>query len=183
MPAKSRIKAPEPQAPMPFTRAEATECARVVRQAYLDNLGIAKERDQAVANVSERFNARINTNLAIMEDYFGRLQRWAKANPAEFGDARSIKLDGVPLGYRKGNHAAALVSRSWTWEKVLTAIQAGPLNDTLVRTKHEVDKEAAIKMRDEPEALAEVGIKIVQGETFYLTLSEDAQAEELTAKV
>jgi phage host-nuclease inhibitor protein Gam len=81
--------------------------------------------------------------------------------------AKSIDLGQSVIGFRTGTPKVKLLRR-WTAAAALTAVKARKWFE-LVRTIEELDKEAVIARRvDLGDALASVGLSVVQEETFYI---------------
>ena len=59
------------------------------------------------------------------------------------------------------------LSRAWTWEKILEKVRA--VLPAFVRERPEVDKEAIISQAEDlKEYLPMVGVKVTQGESFFI---------------
>lgn len=161
--------------PTPSTREDAeammTELARSVNAAR----GIVIERDARVMAINQEYE----TGLGVLEKAIlmktDALHRWAEANPTEFPkNAKSIKLTSGTLGFRTGTPKLVLLSRAWSWARVLEAILARGFS--FVRSNPEVDKERILAFvsagPESPEVMAAkilkpIGVKVVQDESFY----------------
>jgi phage host-nuclease inhibitor protein Gam len=165
---KSRIKIP---VVCPATRAEAEYCmtelaslanARRGRLAALDAKILALQKETAP------FVADCDATIAARTD---QLRAWAQANPGEFAAGRkSIELLSGVLGFRTGNPRLALLSRAWSWEKVLEALKTNPLLAQFVRTKEEVDKDRLLRQANGGGGFdsGAFGVKVIQDETFFV---------------
>lgn len=171
-----RIKVPDNSAPVPQTKAEAEALAGQIVAIQLEREKKIAQRDAKIEAVSAAYNSAIAEAEVKITEQMAALKAWASANKAEFGPDKSISLAGHRVGWRLGNWKAGTLPR-FTWPKVILAIkEAGRAwSDVLIRTKEEVDKEAAIARRQEPDYLAKVGIRITQDETFYLSPGRDGQ--------
>jgi phage host-nuclease inhibitor protein Gam len=125
-------------------------------------------RDDIIASTNESFDAKISAYEADIKSKTKALAAWAEQNPDEFPkDRKSIAFSSGTIGFRTGTPALALLNRKWSWEKVLQAVQERI--PEFVRQKPEVDKEAILAQRAILcRVLPEVGVKVVQGETFYV---------------
>ena len=164
---KSRIKIP---IVCPATRAEAEYCmtelaslanTRRSRLAALDAKILELQKETAP------FVADCDATIAARTD---QLRAWAQANPGEFAAGRkSIELLSGVLGFRTGNPRLALLSRAWSWEKVLEALKTNPLRAQCVRTKEEVDKDGLLRQASGGDFdSGAFGVKVIQDETFFI---------------
>lgn len=169
---KNRIKIPLPNIK---TRDEA--------EAVMNELALT-------ANNKRKFTARMDAQILAAQEAVApdiaacdeaikaksdALRAWAEAHPEEFPKGRkSIEFLSGILGFRTGTPKLALLSRAFTWDKVLELIQHFGFQFT--RQKLEVDKEAILafaaeeqdKVRLEARVLRPIGLKVVQDEGFYI---------------
>lgn len=144
---------------------ETESRARVV--GALD-AAILKRREKAQPLIGE-LNGRIAAREAALE-------AWADRAKGEFGDKRSVEMRHGVIGYRKGQRALGLLSR-WTWAKVLELLQK--TRKLYVREKFEVNREQILidSKGDKPvlskEELSEMGVKIMEGDNFYIDLKQE----------
>lgn len=95
------------------------------------------------------------------------LRAWAESHPEEFPQGRkSLELLSGTLGFRTGTPKLTLLSRAFTWDKVMELLR-GKGWSGWIRVKQELDKEAIIAQRDEMDLRA-VGLKVTQDESFYV---------------
>lgn len=169
---KSRIKIPLVQL---NTRAEAEEAISTVAALTNKRRIVAAQMDKRLLAIKEEYEAELghlDKEIAAGSD---SLRAWAEANPQEFPKGRkSIEFLAGTLGFRTGTPKLALLSRAWTWDKVLAAIEA--FSFQFIRNTPAVDKEAILafaaaeadKARLEAKVLRPIGLKIVQDESFYV---------------
>lgn len=150
------------------TRGEAESTVR-----HLQNVTIALRReidlrDSIIAECTKDSDAKIAVYEKVIKGDTQHLADWASRNPSEFPkDRKSIEFASGIIGFRTGTPALALLNKKWSWAKVLTAVQEKLPN--FIRSKPEVDKEAIISQREELDIfLPDIGVKVVQGETFYV---------------
>jgi phage host-nuclease inhibitor protein Gam len=176
---KSRIKA------APSAIKSRDEMEKVVSEIALLTLSARGTLDQFNAELTQ-LKAGCAETLKPIEEELGlkmALARdWAQANPAEFGEARSITMSAGTVGFRKGNPTAKLLNKKWSWEKSLAALQSLKLT-RYIRTTFEVNKNAIIEDRDTEAAKTfdAFGVKIVQDDGFYIDTelkTADARVKE-----
>ncbi len=128
---------------------------------------LENQKDAKVLEVTERFGAKIAELDDDMKPKLTAVMNWALANPAEFAEAKSLDFGTARVGFRTGTPKLTLLNRSWNWDAVCETVQR--LLPNFIRSKPELDKEAIIAQRDElAEYLPACGVKVVQGETFFL---------------
>lgn len=149
------------------TRAEAEAAVTAVAELVNARRAWAATMDDEILGIKNKYEVQLGQLDARIEQSCGDLEAWALANPDEFGKKKSIEFIAGTIGFRTGTPKLALVSRAWTWERVTAAV--AQLLPNFIRNKPEVDKEGIIATRDElAEFLPQVGLKITQGETFYV---------------
>jgi phage host-nuclease inhibitor protein Gam len=156
------------------SRLEAETHVNLVTSLVNERRGVASEMDEQILNLKKEYElqlANLDVQIKVGTD---NLEAWALANPEEFGKAKSIEFLAGRIGFRTGTPKLTLLSRAWSWDKVLAAIQK--FGFQFVRTKEEVDKEAILafaaaeadKARLDSKVLAPIGVKITQGESFFV---------------
>jgi phage host-nuclease inhibitor protein Gam len=83
---------------------------------------------------------------------------------------KSREYGNATIGFRLNPHAVSKLISKDTWERIAERLDSLPWGEAFVKTTLAVDKDAILKCRAElPEKqLAEAGIEITQGETFFL---------------
>ena len=130
-------------------------------------------RDKILLEITQRYAADMAACETFIQDKTNALRAWAEAHPEEFPPGRkSLNLMFGTLGFRTGTPKLALLSRAWTWEKVLDALRNSCMGGGFIRTKEEVDKESLLAQHAcqglSSDQLATAGVKVVQEESFYV---------------
>lgn len=161
-----------------YTRIDAEALANRLVEIQLRRETLVAERDAAVLEVSRPYAPQVDQLDAEIKAGLDILETWADHHSEEFGKAESTLLSGHRVGWRLGNHAARTLPK-WTWEKVLDKLREMPKGwrDRYIRVREEPNKEAFVADRDQAEALAQVGVKIVQERRFYLEPAREGQAD------
>jgi phage host-nuclease inhibitor protein Gam len=164
-----------------ISRTRAEELLGEIASLKVDDRTLKTQMDRELTEVRDRYTGSIVTLEKQIEEKTVLLESWAAANPAEFPKGRkSLELLHGVLGYRTGTPKLKLLGRR-TWELVLEAMRGTPLRG-LIRTKEEVNKEGILAgyaqntIRDAD--LAEIGVKVVQDETFFV----EVRLEELATR-
>jgi phage host-nuclease inhibitor protein Gam len=165
---KQRIKVP--LAPAITSREEAEAAMNSLALAANNRRKFIARADAEKLAVDAKFAPNIEACNQAIEQQKTALCQWAEANPAAFGKKKSIDFAAGTLGFRTGTPKLSLLNRSWTWDKVLTALREHALFNRFIRTKQEVDKEAIITsaVTSPSTNWASVGVKMVQDESFYV---------------
>lgn len=168
---KTRIKKQ-----VPYTianRDEAELAMNTLAQTVNALRQLQTDRDAAVLAINERVAPALGQCEAAIALHTAALEAWATANPDAFQkDRKSLDLTSGKLGFRTGNKTVKLLSRKFTWEKVLCLVRT--YLPGFIRTKEEVHKEALIAAYSAKDSLLtefqlrQAGLQITQDETFYV---------------
>lgn len=181
--------------PILATRAAVETCVAETCEAQLKREKLIAKRDAKIAAITADYASEIEEHGEAIENNLTLLEQWADANAAEFGDARSVVIGGARLGFRTGNPAVKPVGKL-TFKAIVAALQklGGDLEKKYLKVKTDLDKEAALAtarllestdeaVRAQAEAeLEQVGVEIVQGETFYLDPPREGQPDATLTK-
>ena len=126
-------------------------------------------RDEAVLQVQQAYGPaitelqdEIKTKVTLCEKY--ALEHRAELLPDE-KRAKSAETVLARYGFRTGMPVLKLLSKG-TWEKVTDKLRAlGKMK--FVRVSYETDKQALLTAQT-TEDLSALGVKVVQGEAFYI---------------
>jgi phage host-nuclease inhibitor protein Gam len=146
---------------------DAEFCLNELAGAICAQRALQAERDSRKLDIEAEYAAQLlECDLAIKEKTES-LKAWAQVNPQLFGKRKSLEFPSGKLGFRTGMPKLSLLNRKWTWAKVLDAVRT--TLPAFIREKPEVDKEAIIAQSQElAEFLPLVGVKVEQGETFFV---------------
>jgi phage host-nuclease inhibitor protein Gam len=161
-----------------YTRTDAEALANRLVEIQLRREKLVADRDSALLEVARPYAPQIDQLDAEIKSGLDILETWAAHHAEEFGKAESTVLSGHRVGWRLGNHAAKTLPK-WTWQKVLDKIAEMPRDwrERYIRTKTEVNKETLVADREHGDALAQIGVQIVQERRFYLEPAREGQAE------
>jgi phage host-nuclease inhibitor protein Gam len=100
---------------------------------------------------------------------FEAVRLCAEENPGWFGEAKSLQTTHGTIGWRIGNPTLKTLS-GFTWDRVLEKLRGLIDMSTYIRTAPEVNKQALLADRNTlgAEKLREVGVRVVQEETFFV---------------
>jgi len=166
---KSRIKKNLPQI---TTRADAEATVGEIALITANRDRLARNMDLDLASIRDRYLPNLLAYESDLKEKTDALCAWAQANPGEFPKNRkSIHFIQGTIGFRTGTPKLALLSRAWSWTKVLAALitNGGQL---FVRTTDTVDKERILSAHAagtlSSEWVTRLGLKITQDESFFV---------------
>jgi len=155
--------------PVITSKEEAEATLGEVAKLQIEINGYVQKINEAINAARIEHEAAIAAASAKLDVKVLHLGTWAKANPSEFGDKRSIEFLHGTIGYRKGNPSVTQLRGHTVDETIETLKIDAP---EFIRTKEEIDKEAilAADAKGELEAgeLADYGLQISQTEKFYV---------------
>jgi hypothetical protein len=99
-------------------------------------------------------------------------ESWARAHPDAFAADRSLACAHATIGFRATPPRIERASRRWTWSRIALTLAGLAWGARYLRVPApEVDKEALLAdLADlSPLELRNAGIKVVQGERFFIT--------------
>jgi phage host-nuclease inhibitor protein Gam len=172
--------------PLPPQAAAPAIQTRQQLDAVLENIAhLQRERDELyhaqeteIAAVRQRYRAP----LAEMENYLDLetswAESWARANPGALAADRSLACAHATLGFRATPPRIERASRRWTWSRIALTLAGLAWGKRYLRIPSpEVDKEALLAdLADlSPLELRNAGLRIVQGEHFFITPHQPAE--------
>lgn len=184
---KTRIKAPS--IPELTDRTSAELALQDLATLANAQRKIIADRDAEMLKIGERCAPHLAKIENSINSLTQQLQRWAEANPSEFPkDRKSIPMSAGTIGFRTGTPKLALLSRAWSWDKVLSSIKLSGFFPSFIRTKEEVDKDAILgDYSDKIVAdfeLTALGLKVTQTESFFIepNLTDTDPRQTITTK-
>jgi phage host-nuclease inhibitor protein Gam len=155
-------------------------------EAVLENIAhLQRERDELfqaqekeIADVRQRYRVP----LAEMDRYLDLetswAEAWARGNPEAFAADGSLACAHATIGFRATPPRIERASRRWTWTRIALTLAGLAWGRRYLRVPApEVDKEAILAdLADlSPVELRNAGIKIIQGERFFITTHPRAE--------
>ena len=139
-------------------------------QRERDELYLAQEKEIAALRQSYR------APLAEMENYLDLetswAESWARGNPDALAADRSLACAHATIGFHATPPRIERASRRWTWSRIALTLAGLAWGARYLRVPPpEVDKEALLADLAglSPAELRNAGIKVVQGERFFIT--------------
>ena len=155
-----------------MTRIEAEALTGEIIRLQLERSKAQNEMEIRIASVREKYEGTIDSLTTQAAGKIEALRSWAEAHPQEFPkDRRSVAFVHGQVGFRTNPPKVEKTSKKLTWEDVLKNMRQDPTLRPFIRQPEpELNKQALIDARDtlSKDALQGVGLRIVQGETFYV---------------
>ncbi len=138
------------------------------------------EKERAIQEARERYEAVEPALKAAAEAAFKQLELWARLHPEAFDEKKSLELVQGRIGFRTGM-PRVYTPRGMDEEKLCEALENHGFG-AVVRTVRELDRQEAIRLSasaNEAEKhlserlAAEFGIRVKQGERFYAEAREE----------
>lgn len=161
----------ELKAPAINTRAEMESLVREIARLKLNEKMLVTAMDAEMQAVRDNYESRIASITELLAEKTEAARAWAEANPAEFGDRRSIEFSHGAAGFRT-NPPKLKTLVKWKWDGVLDALRSARWGAAYLRVKEEINKEqiiadVAAKILSAAE-LRKIGAQVVQEESFYV---------------
>ena len=146
----------------PQTAAEASNAMGDLGTAMAERAKTQAELDAAVAQVTAKFQPKIQALAAQVKDLVNGLQTWGEANKDELTaqGKRSVNLGTGEVGWRMNPPKVKVTGLP----KVIELLKAKGL-DMLLAIKEDINKKAIL---EDPSQIKGVkGLEVVQEETFW----------------
>lgn len=159
------------------SRAEAELVVNDIATLANEIATLTAELDAQRIALNEKYSPMIEQRGVKMNFLTGDLEAWAYAHREEFGKKKSIEFLNGSLGFRTGTPRLSLLNCRWTWETVTDAVSR--LLPNFIRNKPVLDKAGIIASADDlEEFLPQVGLKVTQGECFFVEPKLTSPAEK-----
>jgi len=163
---------PPAVAPAIQTRQHLEAVLENIAQLHLARNEIQRAQEDEIAAVRHKYRAP----LAEMDHYLDLetswAESWAHRHPDAFAESRSLACAHATIGFRAEPPRIERASRRWTWSRIALTLADLAWGKRYLRVPApEVDKDALLAdLADlSPTELRNAGIKVVEGERFFLT--------------
>jgi phage host-nuclease inhibitor protein Gam len=133
-----------------------------------------------IQDIRDDYETKTSEARARKEMIEKQILTFCDANKLDFEKVRSRDMVHGTVGFRTNPKKVSLLNRKYNWETVIQLLKKFKWGKDYLREITEVDKEAIIAATsgDDPilsdNKLAAVGVKVDQGETFYLEIKWDS---------
>jgi phage host-nuclease inhibitor protein Gam len=159
------------KSPIIKTRAEMELVMREIAGLKLNETLLAANMDSELQGVRDTYEGRLTSLTLVLEEKTAAARAWAEANPAEFGQRKSIEFTHGIAGFRTGTPKLKTVSKC-KWDGVLQSLREAAWGHAYIRVKEEINKEqiladVAANVLSEND-LRKAGAQVVQEESFFV---------------
>jgi phage host-nuclease inhibitor protein Gam len=170
-PPESMNKLIQLKTPSIKTRDEMEMLVREIAHLKLNEKLLLSGMDAELQSVRDNYESRLGTLAQLLVEKVEAARAWAKANPAKFGERRSIEFAHGKIGFRTGPPKLKTVLKR-KWDDVLDSLRARRWGHTYIRVKEEINKEQLIadigaRILSAAE-LRKIGAQVVQEDSFYV---------------
>ena len=173
---KSRTKTTALQPPTDLTGAEKVLADYATADAKLDEIN--SFMDQKIVKIREEHAADIQDLEEKKDTAFKQLQMYAESHPEHFTKKKSFPMSQGLLGFRTGTPKLKTL-KGFTWAAVTKLLEASEKGKQYIKSTIVPMKDKILADRDKEEIagmLPNVGIEVVQDESFYIELKKEEKA-------
>lgn len=136
--------------------------------------------DEQFTKIREKYAEELEQNKEVLEVNFQKMQMYAETRPELFKAKKSYDTTHGTIGFRTGTPKLK-AKKGFTLASVLMLLKSKGKKATMyIRTKEEIARDVLIANRKDAQCkvlLEEVGLDVIQDDTFYIDLKkEEAEA-------
>jgi phage host-nuclease inhibitor protein Gam len=159
-------------APAIKTRQHLEAVLENIARLHAERNELHRLQENEITAVREKYRAPFAELDRYLDLETGWAETWAHEHPEAFAGSRSLACAHATLGFRAAPPRIERASRRWTWTRIALTLADLAWGKRYLRTPApEVDKDALLAdlAQLSPVELRNAGIRIVQGERFFLT--------------
>ncbi len=157
----------------PPAKSELTDIMKQFAEASSHIKALEAEEELQMLELRKAFEEKSRYLIEQRQTAIEKLEAFGLQNRDElFSEKRSMELMHGVIGFRTGTPKVSK-PRATTWNKVIEALSEN--RSEFLRTKKEVDKDKILANRTNEELMSQLnqlGIQVVQEETFFISLKE-----------
>jgi phage host-nuclease inhibitor protein Gam len=165
-------------APAIQTRAQLEVLLENIASLQRERDDLFRAQEQEIAAVRQRYRAPLTQMETFLHVETGWAEAWARAHPEALAADGSLTCAHATIGFRAERPRLERASRRWTWTRIAVTLAGLAWGKRYLRIPApEVDKDALLAdlARLSPENLRSAGLRLVQGERFYITTPEASE--------
>lgn len=162
----------QPAPPVIQTRQHLDAVVENVVQLQLERDKLQRTQESEISAIRQKYRAPLVELERYLDLETSWVETWASANPDALDNNRSLECAHATLGFQIMPPRIERASRRWTWSRIALTLADLAWGRRYLRIPApEVDKDALLADLAglSPVELRNAGIKIVQGEQFFLT--------------
>jgi len=153
------------------TRAQLDALVENITRLRAERAEFLRAQESEINDVRLRYRAPLAEIEKFLDVETGWAEAWARSHPGALSAARTLACPHATIGFRADPPRIERASRRWTWTRIAATLGELAWGQCYLRTPEpQVDKEAIVA--DLPslsrEELRAAGIKIIQGDRFYV---------------
>lgn len=156
------------------SKAEVADVMKNFAEASSKIKELEAQEELQLLEVRKGYEERARALLEQRQSALEKLEAFGIHNKEElFSKKRSMDLHHGIIGFRTGTPKVSK-PRSLTWNKVIEILRE--TGSAFLRTRLEVDKDKIIASRDDKtimQELEQIGVSVVQEETFFVSMREE----------
>jgi phage host-nuclease inhibitor protein Gam len=167
-----------PAAPAIQTRQQLDAVLENIAHLRGEHDELRRAQETEIADIRQRYRAPLAEIERYLDLETGWAESWACAHRDAFTADRTLACAHATIGFRATPPRIERASRRWTWSRIATTLADLAWGRRYLRVPvPEVDREALLAdLADlSPVELRNAGIKIVQGERFFITPHSEAE--------
>lgn len=168
----TRVKQKTVMPPLNLKDAERVMNVYAKADAKLEQINAVM--DEKITAIRNEYADELQELQESKKTGFQKMQMYAESNPELFKKKKSFETAHGNIGFRTGTPKLKTL-RGYTWKSVLELLKAKK-HLGFVRTKEEPAKDLLLAKRELPETITimtEVGLEVVQDDTFYIDLKKE----------
>jgi len=162
---------PPPAAPAIQTRAQLDAVLENIVHLQRAREELRRAQENEIAAIRQRYRAPLTEMDHYLDLETSWAESWARAHPEAFAADRSLACAHATVGFHAEPTRIERASRRWTWSRIALALGGLAWGKRYLRIPEpEVEKEALLADLPHlsPLELRNAGIKVVQGERFFI---------------
>lgn len=160
------------------TRQDLDAIVENIVLMQIEQTELEQARDTELAAVREKYHAPLIELDRFLGQEIAWVEAWARENVNLQNQERYLDCGQVRFGFRSLPPRVERASRKWTWAAAAAKLAETPGGDSYLRIPSaEVDKDAILADRGKfsAEEWRQLGIRIVEGDRFFVELHGEAQ--------
>ena len=173
---------PAPAATTIKTRQQLDVVLENIAALRREHTDLQRAQESEIAAVRCKYRAQLAELETFLDLETSWVETWAHGHPEAFANAaRAVASPHATIGFRAGPPRVERASRRWTWSRIATTLATLPWGRRYLRLPPpEVDRD--LLLADLPKLsltdLRATGLRILQGDQFYLTHPEEIPLQQ-----
>jgi phage host-nuclease inhibitor protein Gam len=168
-------------APAIKTRQQLETVLENIAALRREHTELHRAQENEIAAIRHKYRAPIAELETFLDLETGWVEAWAHAHPEAFPADRAIVSPHATIGFRAGPPRLERASRRWTWSRIAHTLATLPWGRRYLRLPPpEVDRDLLLAdlATLSPTDLRTAGIRVVQGDQFFLTHPDETPLQE-----